>query len=312
LTLTRKGRGRQDESCASKGKIVLELLIQRGAFRETIAVPRRRGRLHVMPTSVGVERAGGPGYDFDGRQRGPLPFAVLQHSVEGCGRLRHERRAYRIKPGQTMLVTIPHAHRYWVEAGESWTFFWIAVTGQEALRLVYAIQAAAGPVLTLQRRTIDQLAGYCLDLGDRARDASAVGRLSAIAYAALMALFDDVLDRHAASRPDRQSLQVARVYSYIRANLDHALSVGDLAEVAGYSRAHFSRMFAAEAGLAPAEFVSQERMRLASRLLPNAALSIKEISASCGFADPNYFAKAFRQSFGVSPTGFRDTALHKP
>jgi transcriptional regulator GlxA family with amidase domain len=126
-----------------------------------------------------------------------------------------------------------------------------------------------------------------------------------------MALFDDVLDRHAASRPDRESLQVARVYSYIRANLDHPLSVGDLAEVAGYSRAHFSRMFAAESGLAPAEFVSQERMRLASRLLPNAALSIKEISAACGFADPNYFAKAFRQSFGVSPTEFRDTALHK-
>lgn len=289
---------------------MLERLIERGAFRAAIAVPRRRGRLHVMPTSAGFEHAHGPGYDFDGRQRGPLPYAVLQHAVAGCGRLRHERRLHRIKPGQTMLVTIPHAHRYWVEPGESWTFFWIAVTGQEALRLAYAIQAAAGPVLTLQRRTIDELAGHCLDLGNQARDASAVGRLSAIAYAALMALFDDVLDRPA-SRPDQASLLVTRVYGYIRANLDRALTVGDLAEVAGYSRAHFSRMFAAEAGLAPAEFVSQERMRLASRLLPNTALSIKEISAACGFADPNYFAKAFRTSFGVSPTGFRRTTLQK-
>ena len=301
---------RQDESCASKGKIVLERLIERGAFRTTIAVPRRRGRLHVMPTSVGFEHARGPGYDFDGRQRGPLPFAVLQHAVAGCGRLRHERRVHRIKPGQTMLVTIPHAHRYWVDAGETWTFFWIAVTGQEALRLAYAIQAASGPVLTLRRGTIDQLAAHCLDLGDRARDASAVGRLSAMAYAALMALFDDVLDHHPAGRPDPASVQITRVYSHIRANLNRSLSVGELAEVAEYSRAHFSRMFAAEAGLAPAEFVSQERMRLASRLLPNAALSIKEISAACGFADPNYFAKAFRQSFGVSPTEFRSTDLH--
>ncbi len=310
-TLTWNGWARQDESCASKGKIVLQRLIEHGAFRTAIAVPRRRGRLHVMPTSVGFEHAHGPGYDFDGRQRGPLPFAVLQHAVAGCGRLRHERRVHRIKPGQTMLVTIPHAHRYWVDAGESWTFFWIAVTGQEALRLAYAIQATAGPVMTLQRRTIDELAGHCLDLGDRGRDASAVGALSAIAYAALMALFDDVQDRHPASRADQASQQVARVYSYIRANLDRSLSVGDLAEVAGYSRAHFSRMFAAEAGLAPAEFVSQERMRLASRLLPNAALSVKEVSAACGFADPNYFAKAFRQSFGVSPTEFRSTDLHR-
>jgi AraC-like DNA-binding protein len=305
--LTQKTGARQDESCASKGKIVLDALIARGAFRSAISVPRRRGRLHVMPTSVGLEHACGPGYDFDGRQRGPLPFAVLQQSLEGRGRLRHDGRNYRIEPGQTMLVTIPHAHRYWVDAGEPWSFFWIAVTGQEALRLVYAIQAVAGPVLTLQRRTIDQLASHCLELGNTARDPSAVGRLSAMAYAALMALFDDVLDRHQTSRLDKASLEVARVYNHIRANLNRPLSVGDLAEVAGYSRAHFSRMFAAEAGLAPAEFVSQERMRLASRLLPNGALSIKEIAGACGFADSNYFAKAFRQSFGLSPTQFRST-----
>ena len=264
-----------------------------------------------MPTSVGFEHAQGPGYDFDGRQRGPLPFAVLQHSVSGSGRLLHERRLYRVKPGQTMLVTIPHAHRYWVETGETWDFFWIAMTGQEALRLVYAIQATAGPVLNLQHRTIDRLAGYCLDLGGRARDANAVGQLSAITYSALMVLFDDVLDRHQTNRPEKPSAYIARVYNHIRTNLDKSLSVRDLAEIAGYSRAHFSRVFATEAGLAPAEFVSQERMRLASRLLPNGALSIKEISAACGFADANYFAKAFRQSFGVSPTQFRGTALHK-
>jgi AraC-like DNA-binding protein len=309
--LTQNDERRHDESCASMGKFVLGELIDRGPFRSAIAVPRRRGRLHVMPTSVGLEHARGPGYDFDGRQRGPLPFAVLQHSLEGSGRLLHERRRYRIKPGQTMLVTIPHAHRYWVNAGESWTFFWIAVTGQEALRLVYAIQAVAGPVLTLQRRTIDQLAGYCLDLDNSARDASAVGRLSAIAYATLMALFDDVLDRQQTSRPGQPSPHVARVYSFVRANLDKPLLVDDLAEVAGYSRAHFSRMFAAEAGLAPAEFVSQERLRLASRLLSNGALSIKQVSATCGFTDPNYFAKVFRQSFGASPTQFRGKAIRK-
>lgn len=279
--------------------------MSRGAFRTTISVPRRRGRLHVMPTSVGVEQAFGPGYDFDGRQRGPLPFAVLQHAVAGCGRLRHKGRVYRISPGQTMLVTIPQAHRYWVDAGNSWTFFWIGVTGQEALRLLYAVQATAGPVMTLQPTTIDQLAAACLELRDTARSAGTAGAVSAIAYAALMALFDDVLDRHQ-TRPDKANDYVARVYDHIRANLDKPLPVELLAEVAGYSRAHFSRLFAAEAGLAPAEFVNQERMRLASRLLPNMTLGVKEIAGACGFADANYFAKAFRGSFGVSPTQFRN------
>ena len=287
---------------------MLDELVERGAFRISISAPRRRGRLHVMPTSVGLEQAVGPGYSFDGRQRGSLPFAVLQHTISGRGRLLYGRHLHRIEPGQTMLVTIPHTHRYWLEAGESWSFFWIGLTGQEALRLLYAIQATAGPVLTLHSATIDRLAGFCLQLSSHATDETAVGSLSAIAYAALMALFDDVLNRHHMTRPEGASFDIARVYRHVRTNLDQPLGVDDLAAVAGFSRAHFSRIFAAETGLAPAEFVFEERMRLAERLLLNLALSIKEVSAACGYADANYFAKAFRRHFGTSPTDFRVSA----
>jgi transcriptional regulator GlxA family with amidase domain len=55
----------------------------------------------------------------------------------------------------------------------------------------------------------------------------------------------------------------------------------------------------------PAEFVLRERLRRAARLLASHALPVKEVSALCGFADPNYFAKAFRRLFGTSPTAFR-------
>ncbi|MCB8881444.1 helix-turn-helix transcriptional regulator [Acidisoma cellulosilytica] len=287
---------------------MLNALIERGAFRTTVSAPRRRGRLHVMPTTVGLEEAVGPGYSFDGRKRGPLPFAVLQHTISGCGRLRFGRQFHRVAPGQTMLVTIPHTHRYWLEAGETWSFFWIGLTGQEALRLLYAIQSAAGPVLTLDHATIDRLAGFCLELGDRAADRDAVGSLSAIAYAVLMCLVDDVLGRHHAIRAEANSDDVERVCRHVRTNLDQPLNVSDLAAVAGYSRAHFSRLFAAETGLAPAEFICRERMRLASRLLANASLSVKDISSACGYADPNYFAKAFRKHFETSPTEFRAAA----
>lgn len=290
---------------------MLNALIERGTFRAAVSVPRRRGRLHVMPTTVGLEQAEGPGYSFDGRKRGPLPFAVIQHTISGRGRLRFGQRLHRVEPGQTMLVTIPHTHRYWLEPGETWTFFWIGLTGQEALRLLYAIQAAAGPVLTLAPSSIDRLASLCLELRSHAADGNAVGSLSAIAYAVLMTLFDDVLGHNQSTQFETESHDIARVCRHVRLNLDQPLNVHALAAVAGYSRAHFSRLFVAETGLAPAEFVCQERMRLASRLLPNATLSIKEISSTCGYADPNYFAKAFRLHFKMNPTDFRSDVLKK-
>ena len=74
------------------------------------------------------------------------PFSVLQHTLwPAPGRLQYERHERAVGPGETMLVVIPHQHRYWIEDGERWEFFWLAMTGHEALRLHRAILAAAGP-----------------------------------------------------------------------------------------------------------------------------------------------------------------------
>jgi transcriptional regulator GlxA family with amidase domain len=98
---------------------------------------------------------------------------------------------------------------------------------------------------------------------------------------------------------------------YVSANLNGALPVEALAEVAGLSRAHFSRSFANLTGLAPAEYVLQERMKRATKLLTaNRELPVKEIAALVGMPDNNYFSKVFRRTYGVSPTEFRTTGMY--
>jgi AraC-like DNA-binding protein len=101
------------------------------------------------------------------------------------------------------------------------------------------------------------------------------------------------------------------VVEHIRANLDKPLTIPDLASESGFSRGHFSRLFAASEGLPPAEFVLQERMRHAGRLLSgHSLLPVKEIANLVGIPDPNYFAKVFRRYFGTSPTEFRTTGMY--
>jgi AraC-like DNA-binding protein len=289
------------------GNSVLASLIDRGPFRHAISLPRRRDRLHVMPTSTGYEIATGPSYDWDGRKRGLTPFSVLQHTTAGEGRLGYERRHYRIGPGETMLVTIPHAHRYWVAEGESWSFFWIAMSGQEALRLHRSILAEAGPVFRLRPDTIEMLARTSLDLAESRLEP---GRASGAAYAVTMALFDDLLARQDFTAGDLRHAAVARATAHIRGHLDAPLDVQGLADVAGFSRAHFSRLFAQIEGVPPAEFVLRERMQRAARLLVTGQLSVKGISSACGFEDPNYFAKVFRRTFAISPSEFRTTGMY--
>lgn len=273
----------------------------------TISLPRGRRQLHVMPTSAGHELRTGSGYDWDGRGRGRTPFTILQHTIAGAGNLRHENRSYRLGPGDTMALIVPHHHRYWLEPGGHWQFFWLSTNGDEALRIHRDIIDAAGPVLRLAPETIERLATSCLRLVDG--EASAAGRASAIAYDAAMALHDDVFGAHPA--PDELRGAMRPVIAHIDAGLGGPLPVDQLAHVAGMSRAHFSRIFAASEGLPPAEYVLQRRLEAASRLLVQAgAFPIKEIAVLTGFADPNYFAKAFRRHYGISPTEFRTSGMY--
>ncbi|HEY0124206.1 MAG TPA: AraC family transcriptional regulator, partial [Rhizobium sp.] len=98
---------------------------------------------------------------------------------------------------------------------------------------------------------------------------------------------------------------------YIGANLDKPLPVSELAKVGGLSRAHFSRVFTDSEGLPPAEFVLQQRMQRAAKLLTKAAfIPVKEVAIMSGFDDANYFSKAFRRIYGINPTEFRTTGMY--
>jgi AraC-like DNA-binding protein len=290
------------------GNSVLERLAAHAPIMKTVSLPRGRHRLHAMPTSTGYEIRTESTYDWNGRQRGHTPFTVLQHTIAGAGNLLYERHRYRLRPGDTMLLIVPHTHRYWLEEGGRWEFFWISMSGQEAVRIHRMIQNALGPVFRLRRETIERIAHCSLRLIEDGGETA--GAASAIAYEAAMILFDDVIRPQQPAGARDHGDPVRRTADHIRKNLDQPLGVPVLAELAGLSRAHFTRQFRLREGQSPAEFVMHERMRRASRLLKEDGLSVKEVATACGFVNPNYFAKAFRRVFGTSPTEFRTTGMY--
>jgi AraC-like DNA-binding protein len=289
------------------GNSMLKRLIESGPVMRTVSLPRGRHSLHTMPTSTGYEIRTDATYDWDGRKRGQTPFTVLQHTIGGAGNLRYENQTYRVREGETLLVLVPHNHRYWLEKNGRWEFFWISMNGEEALRIHKAILATTGPILNLKPETIERLADCSLRLISGGADVP--GSASAIAYESAMALYDDVFGSHPVLSQEYRTMQ--HVIDHIAANLQHPLPVEKLADVSGLSRAHFSRVFAASEGMPPAEFVLRKRLQRATKLLTKAAhLSVKEVAVMSGFEDPNYFAKVFRRYFGASPTEFRTTGMY--
>ena len=206
-----------------------------------------------------------------------------------------------------MVLTFPHANRYWLEPGNSWEYFWIGIQGREGLRVARAVIDSRGPVLRSSSGTIDRLARACLSL---ATDDLPVGEASATAYAAVMAIHDGAFGGTAPIKFERPAA-IRRAEAYIEQDLAAELNVDRLARVAGLSRAHFVRLFRASVGTPPSAYVWKRRIEQAERLLLATDATIEAIAHSCGFADGNYFAKAFRRANGGTPSEFRSARLRR-
>ncbi|WP_297107099.1 AraC family transcriptional regulator [uncultured Devosia sp.] len=279
-------------------------LLEHGFDIRRLVLPRSAAPLHCMTVSAGYEQRRNEVYSWDGMKRGTAPFLVIQHTTLGEGRLDYAGVQHRLVPGTTMLVTMPHAHRYFLERGGHWEYFWLLLNGREALRLAREILDATGPVLNLESVQIDRLAGTTLK-AMTATDPTP-GQVSVLGYEVMTILHDGVFGTRS---PDDTSLPAAieRVVAYIEGNLGASLHVERLAGVAEMSRAHFVRRFSTCVGQSPSDYVLSRRLARAERLLLATEMSVVEIAQMTGFANSNYFAKVFRKHRSAAPLEYRAT-----
>ncbi|MHA3979206.1 helix-turn-helix domain-containing protein [Halovulum sp. GXIMD14794] len=260
-----------------------------------------------MPTSVGYDVQSGSGYNYVGPDRGPGEFVLFQYTISGAGRLTFEGKPFHVRPGQAMILRMPHDHRYYLEDGDTWEFFWICISGREAVRIWSAILAAHGPLVEPGIAAVSRIADIVQELLRQPHEAAS--RSSALAYEVCMALAEDFLENGAAFRTRRRNDAVRAVIEYARENVDRPLSIDQMARMAGYSRSHFTRVFEQSEGTSPARFVLELRLRAALAQLQTGTKSVKEVAFDCGFRDPSYFAKTFRRVYGVAPSELSDGIL---
>lgn len=99
--------------------------------------------------------------------------------------------------------------------------------------------------------------------------------------------------------------QLKRVKAYIDANLASDLLLCDLAEQTQLSEYHFARMFKLSVGLAPHQYVMQQRLLRAKVLLKTSSQSLVNIALQCGFSSSSHFSNRFKQVNGCSPSRYR-------
>jgi AraC family transcriptional regulator len=105
------------------------------------------------------------------------------------------------------------------------------------------------------------------------------------------------------------SARLRRVTELVHARIEDDLTLDEMAESAGLSTAHFSRMFRKSTGESPHRFVLRHRVERAKEMLRTAEVRILDVAVGCGFKTQQHFARVFRRMFGVAPTEYRQEFL---
>jgi transcriptional regulator GlxA family with amidase domain len=98
---------------------------------------------------------------------------------------------------------------------------------------------------------------------------------------------------------------IDRVRLHILENPRAKLGLDALADVAGVSPRHLSRLFRAELGMIPGAYVELTRIDIARRLLEESVAPIKAIAYTAGFGSTATLRRAFLRRLGVTPLQYR-------
>lgn len=238
--------------------------------------------------------------DFAYRYCGPT---LAVHIYDYVGRIRLGTREFSLAPGDLTLTPPQVPARYDLpRPGHHWCIhLQPARPAGQMLHLPLYLQLGSHFEHAVQRVT--EIARY-----------SVPGRRGEIANspAADVAMQDMLLWLVGLTRPDGAATRkksdeaVDRVLGIIHARFSESLQIPTLAEEVEITQNHLAHCFRTRLGMTIPHYLLHRRMDHARLLLHTTDIPVQVIARRVGIADPQYFNKQFRRTFGLSPTSWRE------
>jgi len=89
---------------------------------------------------------------------------------------------------------------------------------------------------------------------------------------------------------------------FIKENFAKKITVEDISEASGLSRAYFSRKFKTITGFTLVNYVNLVRCQHACQMLKTGKYKINEVAIECGFENMSYFTKTYKRLMGALPS----------
>ena len=250
-------------------------------------------------------------------------FAELVLVTDGSGEHIIEDSSYPLNRGDVYVINPDVSHGF--RTSERLEFYNIAFKPELALcdevramkgyrvlfdlEPIYRIENDFGAKLSLEPAKIAK----AIDLAEEMMAAQAskspyrytiIRMLTNLLVSKLSSWYDDQKEN-----PSQQLLALSAIVDYIQNNLAQPLQDEILAKHTHYSVRHLRRLFKGVFHATPQQYIANQRIRLACRLLNESNLTVSEIGAKCGYQDCSYFIYVFNSFYKMTPKNYRKAGL---
>ena len=104
---------------------------------------------------------------------------------------------------------------------------------------------------------------------------------------------------------DEYSEKFGTVLKYIDNNYMYDITLDQLADVAGYSKYHFSRIFKQYNSMSYLQYINARRTKAAELLLLDPGIPITDVAMRSGFKSLTTFNRIFKEIKHCTPTDFK-------
>ncbi len=238
-------------------------------------------------------------------ERSGLDSWLLMYTFGGQGLVRTLNGETVAGPGSIVLIDCMEYQYYRTISCDSWNFKWFHFKGPLAGQYGEAI-------------TRD---GLCVLNGPGTERAGAMigelfecaSRKSSYTDLLISGKIIEILNMIATERigmtdkySDRRCVScIENAVGLIHSSFPERLSLEQMAEHAHLSKYHFLRLFRAETGLTPHEYVISHSVNMSKKMLWQTSATVADIASECGFSDSNSYIRAFKKLCGVTPNAYR-------
>lgn len=238
-------------------------------------------------------------HNFDVEMGRTLPGCYLIYIPTGRGLLETKSKRWEVNPGDLMVLAPGEWHNYKPSETTGWEEYWIGIRGEflsnKMLQDLLPDKTSYVKHMGYQEELIF-LFNQSLNLVKQS--SSGFKKILAGIVVQLVAYVASYETKKVETREEDLSHQIT---DYIRQNLAQDINFKKLASEHRLSYNRFRTIFKNETGVSLQQYLIQERLENAKRLMVNTNLSLKEIAAKTGFNSLFYFSKVFKKKMGYAP-----------